>query len=482
MRVSRNRIRNLNEDTKMRIRKALALGIGLLLIACADEENGPTDVVVDVPATYAFASLAGGDSGVSKSGQVFRHVLIAELKGHISGLSESIDSGEFTPTDDGDVVSSLDFYFRFDSDSNGGESLRAFDGALQTTFDDVSSGKDLVGKLAGNDTATDHMDWSSEFGGWSDAAIAAEGGSITSPEGLVIAFFETIEANAIGRSNGEVRNGPDGEQLPVYLTETGLDLNQLTQKFLLMAIGFSQGADDYLDDDTEGKGLLASNVWDGESDYTDLAHAWDEGFGYFGASIDFGSRDDQSVADSAAFDTNGDGAIDLLTEFTFGNAVNASKRDLGATVATDFSQLAFDAFLEGRALIQAVGGDLSDEQLDDLRASRDQAVSNWEAAVAATVVHYINDVLADMDAVGTDDYSFVDHAKHWSELKGFALGFQFNPRSALSDSDFATFHQLVGDAPVLDSAALDAYASDLIDARNLLEDAYGFAPENAQGW
>ena len=454
----------------------------LALAACADEDNGPTDVEVVVPSSYEFASLAAGESGVSKSGQVVRHVLIAELKNYVSGLSGAIDAAEFTPTDDGDVVAGLDFYLRFDSDSNGAEALRAFEDTVQQTFDDISSGKDLVEKLAGNDSVTDHADWSTAFSGWTNPSIAAHGGSTTSPEGLVIAFFETIEENAIGRANGVVRSGPAGEQLPVYLTESGLDLNQLTQKFLLMAVAFSQGTDDYLDDATDGKGLLATNIWDGESDYTDLAHAWDEGFGYFGASIDYGERADQSVADSAAHDTDGDGAIDLLVELSFGNSVNASKRDAGSEVATDFSQAAFDAFLTGRALIQAVGGDLSADQLGELRDARDRAVWNWEAAVAATVAHYINDVLRDMDAIGADDYSFVDHAKHWSELKGFALGFQFNPRSALSDADFASFHQLVGDAPVFEASALDAYASDLIDARDLLQDAYGLAAENAQGW
>ena len=40
--------------------------------------------------------------------------------------------------------------------------------------------------------------------------------------------------------------------LPVHITAEGLDLQQLTQKFLLGAVNFSQGTDDYLDDDIDG--------------------------------------------------------------------------------------------------------------------------------------------------------------------------------------------------------------------------------------
>ena len=64
--------------------------------------------------------------------------------------------------------------------------------------------------------------------------------------------------------------------------------------------------------------------------------------------------------------------------------------------------------------------------MNELKAHRDAALSAWEKAIAATVVHYINDVIGDMEA---EDYSFYDHAKHWSEMKGFALSFQFNRRS-----------------------------------------------------
>ena len=74
-----------------------------------------------------------------------------------------------------------------------------------------------------------------------------------------------------------------------------------------------------------------------------------------------------------------------------------------------------------------------------------------------------------------DDYSFDDHAKHWSELKGFLLMLQFNPRSQVRDEDLADIHDLVGTAPVFpgDAEAGQAVA-DLIEARGMLAAAYQF--------
>jgi hypothetical protein len=115
--------------------------------------------------------------------------------------------------------------------------------------------------------------------------------------------------------------------------------------------------------------------------------------------------------------------------------------------------------------------------MSDLQAKRDQAVTAWESAVAATMVHYINDVLQDMETFGTEEYSFGDHAKHWSELKGFALWLQFNPRSLVSDADFVALHEAIGMAPVLPSADADeieGYAAALIEAREILAVSYSF--------
>ena len=133
------------------------------------------------------------------------------------------------------------------------------------------------------------------------------------------------------------------------------------------------------------------------------------------------------------------------------------------------------------------GTALSAEQFAELQGHRDVALEAWEKAIAASVVHYINDTLRDMKAFDSDDYDFYDHAKHWSEMKGFALSLQFNRRSPLMDADnandttFARVMDHMGTAPVLPSASQadrEAYMAALIEARTLIGDAYGFDAAN----
>lgn len=459
----------------------------------SEDDMSPGELVV--PSTYTFESkFVAGQSSLAYDGQIARHVLIIELQGYIQGLSDLIDGGTFEPTDEDQVMAAFNFYIDFDGASNGEESISIMTtpAPLQTTYNAVSSNKKLRDKIAGNDTSTDHVDWKTAFRGWEDASIAANGGAITSPEGLITAFLETIEANAISRTNGTVRTGTDGVTLPVYVTESGLDLDQLTQKFLTVSIAFSQGADDYLDDDKEDKGLLADNTKAVEGKpYTELEHAWDEGFGYFGAARNYNDYTDDELAAAGGRDgfkagyndANGDGKIDLLSEYSFGHSTNAAKRDRGSKDMTvNMTKDAFDAFVRGRAIItNAAGRDLTADEMTALKAERDKAERAWEEAIASTALHYINDVLRDMERFGTPDYKFLDHAKHWGELKGFALGLQFNPRSPVTDAKFEELHDLLGDAPVLATATpaeIAAYKADLIAARKLLADAYGFPAAN----
>ncbi len=474
--------------------QTIALAVPLLLTACGDKDvddtghdheadadtysdtDADTDSDTDVDAdTYAFSSsLSGGENTVSFSGQTFRHLLIHDLKSHMGGMTERLDSGSWYPVS-GEVIEELEFYLEFDSDAYGTveHDYSAGSPVTQVTYDDVSSGKDLLGKLAGNDETGQHADWSTDFVGWEDDGVS-------SPEDLVRHWFDVVDAQAVDWSNGDIPLDPSGAPVPaVFVDAEGRDYQQLTQKFLLGAIAFSQGADDYLDDDIEDKGLNSdhSAVAEGKP-YTTLEHQWDEGFGYFGASVGYGSWSDADIAEYEAMDADGNGEIDLLTEVCWGASVNAAKRDAGSSTGVDLTAEAWEGFHGGRTLLaETAGTELTAEQMTELQAHRDQAVSAWEAALAATVVHYVNDTLQDMGDMGTEDYSFGDHAKHWSELKGFALSLQFNPRSPLSDSDFATLHGHLGTAPVLEGASEQTqadYATDLLAARELIGTAYGF--------
>lgn len=453
---------------KLRIYSLLPL---LALTACGSDDP---DLVA--PDTYDFDSrfLEGEDtSSVSYTGQTLRHVLIDDMKTYIGGLDARIE--EEASFDATTVEDALLSYYLFDSDTNGtNEILLSTDPSREElTYDEISSGKNLAEKIAGQDSggAKDHKDWSTEFKGWSDTSVEAAGGDISNPDGLVRAFMATVGANAVAQSNQDESRA----NLKVYQTASGQDLQQLIQKFLLGAVTFSQGADDYLDE-----GLAADNSAAEEGKgYTALEHAWDEGFGYFGAARDYLQQSDADIADGKQSDADGNGKISLISEYNFGASVNAAKRDNGSTTGTDFTADAMKAFLQGRHLISTE----ADPAL--IEAEAEKATLAWEKAIAATVVHYINDTTADQEALGTDAYSFDDHAKHWSELKGFALGLQFNPRSPLSDADFEKFHSLIGDAPVLADASEEAQKEYLValgEARDLIAAAYDFASEDAEGW
>ncbi len=453
-----------------------------LIFACTDgttTDTGTGTDTADAPdvGTYAFTSALSGEDSVSYSGQVFRQLLIDDMKAYLGQLTDEINDGSRFP-EPGDIALDLAFYLDFDS-SVGGQvplGLTTDPDTEQSVYDDVSSGKNLLEKLAGNDATGQHKVWSEDFLGW--------GTDVTSPESLVQLWVDLIDAQAVAWAAGDIPKDAYGELVPaVYVTPQGQDLRQLLQKFLRVGIAWSQGADDYLDDDTAAKGLLADHsVADEGKPYTALEHAWDEGFGYFGAARDYGHQVDAETAERSYGDTDGNGAIDLLSEYTFGHAVNAAKRDGGAVAPTDFTTQAWQGFYEGRLLLaETAGTALDDADFAALQGHRDQALDAWERAIASTVVHYINDTLQDLGSIDTDDFATADYAKHWSECKGFALGLQFSRFSPLSGADFATLHRALGTAPLLPTASqetLDSWAAELVQARDLVGAAYGFDAAN----
>ena len=450
---------------------------------------------------YGFMSKVGDttQSSVSYGGQVTRHALIAELKHYIGkgGLQADIDGNNFADKDS--VIAKLNsFYNRGgdieadrDSSWDGFAITFAGENAKQTLFSELGSYKSLKDKVAGNDASGQHKEWNNgAFAGWGIK------GSIT-PHGLIAHYFDQLADNAVAVIGGAVRVDPiTGGAIPVYVSENGTDLNQLVQKFLLMSVTYSQATDDYLD---ENKGLATDNIDKdkGTKDYTKLEHQFDEGFGYFGATRDYLAYNDNEIAGkvkvaedgrsdwNGQHDTDGDGKIDLMSEKNFGNSVNAAKRDRGTAAnakPTDYTKQAMEAFLNGRKLINDKAGfALTEAEMTELLGYRDAAVKAWENAVAGTVIHYINDLDADLAKLDSADFSFTDTAKHFSELKGFALGLQFNPYSPITDAQFEQMHTLLKDAPVL-TGDVTGYREDLALASELLRIAYNFNAENVAAW
>ena len=465
------------------------IALTLAQAGCGQEGESQEGGEVTAPSTFNFESPEG-EATVSYSGQIARHALMSAMINHVEGLEARLLSGALTP-EEGRVMAELELFYDCPEDvcANEAHGLSAALPFKQNVISELSSGKNLTGKVAGNDPVGQTRDWEAGVLGWGEGA--------PSPDGLIRLWMAEIDRNAVQIAGGEGPLNPLSAQAITapHVTPEGLNLAELIEKFSYGAIGFSQTADDYLDDDLDGKGLRSDNI-NRDSTYTGLEHAWDEGFGYVGGARDLPSYTLEEIAGSGgreaykgAHDSDGDGQIDLNSEYQWGTARYAAQRDLSA--GTRFAERIFEAFLEGRALISSANGPLSDAQFSELQGYRDEVLEAWEGALIASAVHYLNDLLSDLEL--GEGLTLEGYAKHWSELKGFALASQFNPRSPLSEEDIKALHAAIGEtAPTLSPAALsesepgspavESYRAQLLEARALIGARFGFSDEVLEAW
>ncbi|MBX2812167.1 MAG: DUF4856 domain-containing protein [Myxococcales bacterium] len=487
------------------------LATGLMTSSCGDDDdfqlldesgnesgNGNEDgngnggfTPIEVPATYTFSSRFITDgSSVFYTGQIKRHILIDTLKSFIGDLgNQTALNDKFADSDQAAIAESMTFFYDFAGDDTLAINIPTGEiEPLQATWADLSPAVNLKDKFAGVDP---RAEFAEDVVGYPRGNLADD--EVLSPTAVFLAMVDELSTLFVDRISGNRTIGPDGKDISnTFVSPEGIDYQQLIQKYLLGAIAFSQGADDYLDE-----GLDSSNDQSEDEAYSSLEHAWDEGFGYFGAARNYADYTDEEIAGGVTKDFNDDNNIDFYSEFNFGASTNAAKRDLGSSpeATTDYTKDAFDAFLGGRTLIVNANGDLSEDDMTKLLEFRDTAIGAWEKAIAATVVHYINDTLRDMNLFGVEEdlndvaapyYRFEDHAKHWSEMKGFALGLQFNVKHSPFSTDentgkLAEILTQMGDAPVLPTATdeeIAAYKDALLSARQTLGEVYGFAAEN----
>ena len=226
-------------------------------------EDASTDnsALSQAPNTYTFNSVFEADkSSVSHGGQTARHMLIGEMKTYIGELTDAIAKDPDTYGKPGATADGVNFFFLFDATVGGDQpfKLTTTPETLQKVWSDLSA-PNLKGKIAGQDAKGQHKEWlvDGTMKGWK---LWADGDKQT-PEGLYNKWVGMLDDLAVAHAKGEAPKGPDGKELTkVFVTAAGHDLQQLLQKFLLGAIAFSQAADDYLDDDTDGKGLLSDNT------------------------------------------------------------------------------------------------------------------------------------------------------------------------------------------------------------------------------
>ncbi len=478
------------------------------------------EVLQETPDDYNF-STATGDSSVNYQGQVMRNVLITDNKSAFYSLKYSDMLGNKAGATD-----KLDSYYLYEEDKDGGSFIQMKvaneSGLVQTSSWEgfeysavFPRAINLYSKMAGKDNPLRH----GKLLGWNSPQLAGvqvdrDGDGVLMPTELFETMIEVVATNASGNEVGFT--APNGE-LPgekinlAAILPTGVDLAQMSQKFLHAAVSFSQAAGDYLSDDLvpapnatikDLKGFYGDNGDPlANRTYTYLQHYWDEAFGYFGAARNYLDYSDMEIRSGVSIDAytsfeafdpaNGnilyidvmaqpDQVYSISSEKNMGLSVNAAKRDLGAQSGSeDFTRKTMEAFLKGRQLVQ----EKPEGYLPYAQAQAVLALHEWERVIAATVVHYINATASDLQNYGTADYKFSNLAKHYSEMKGFAFAFQFNPRSVMSTQKFQNLHLLLGDRPVdPETGDIEDYVEDLMSARDILENVYQFNSLDVENW
>lgn len=421
----------------------------LFLSACGSDEEENADlleetssVTIAVPPAYVFDSrFVEGESSVSYSGQVVRNLLLQDLK----SLTDSVGK------DGGRPITVQDMLKLYEYDDALNLKTRTSTGAvsaLESQYSSLSTGKNLIGKI-------------------SDEPVI---GYNRTADDLVREWFETI-----------AENSQDSSKLGTpmaYTTDDGIDMSQMVNKVLIGAVPYYQATGVYLNSLLERDN---SEARDGTDPYTAMEHAWDEAFGYFGAARDYFRYTDAQLAgsvDDFTFDSNSDGSIDFKSEYNFGLSRNAGKRDKGGS-GVDFTQQIFSAFLAGRTAITNQGTEA------EIIGYRQTAAEGMEKVIAATVVHYINDTLSDMAALGTADENIPNLNKHWAEMKGYTVALQYNPFRLITNGQLAELHGIMGKAPIYDEPGSNGYKTQVANyerAKDVMQAVYGFSNTNMDNW
>jgi len=310
----------------------------------------------------------------------------------------------------------------------------------QSVYSDIQGGVDLSSLVS-----TTALAQSSQL----EAADSPSAGSPVNTDELLRFYFEQAGANDVGPA-----------------TSNGIVLNQFAEKMLLGTPIYAEGAA-ILSDFANGN--VSGNQ----------AEQWDAAFGYFGFPrslepfLDY-SGGEEGLSSGPAQDLDGEG-VDLTSEYVHTWAAYAIERSAAAENngnPNDFARDAFDALVQGREAI-ANGENPADYA--------ETALSAWEATVAVNVIHYINSMEGNLDGVsGTIGEGDVGEDA-WGEAKAFAWGLQFYS-GELTDSQVNAILEDIGNDPPYGEMMASEYASDLADATQILQDAYGFNASNVEAW
>lgn len=352
---------------------------------------------------------------VSYSGQIARHVLEQSLK-KLAGKGNGGGNAA-------DLEAQMLSYFNGSDDDLPIIAPKSKDGfkIKQTSLHQISKGKNISGKFY-------------------DGAMPAWPGNMS---GKDVAY--NMIAMAAKSNKG-------------FDADTGYDWAQLISKYTMGAMAYNQAVDNYLDEKLSAEKKPNNKPYKDGAHYTGKEHSWDEAFGYWGAAAHQHGFNPNKVYEIAKMknqgvaDKNGDGMVDLKSEYVFGPCYYAAAFDRSGTKSTNYTNTMFDAFLDGRKLITAAAGDaLSDSERSQLKAYAATIEENWEKVLAEAVFKYAGSVYKDinkMKGLSGDDLNkaYRAYAKHWGELKGFAMAMQ-SGKSNLG-ATATKMNELMGFGPV----------------------------------
>ena len=352
---------------------------------------------------------------VSYSGQIARHVLEQSLK-KLAGKGNGGGNAA-------DLEAQMLSYFNGSDEDLPIIAPKSKDGfkIKQTSLHQISKGKNISGKFY-------------------DGAMPAWPGNMS---GKDVAY--NMIAMAAKSNKG-------------FDADTGYDWAQLISKYTMGAMAYNQAVDNYLDEKLSAEKKPNNKPYKDGAHYTGKEHSWDEAFGYWGAAAHQHSFNPNKVYEIAkmknqgAADKNGDGMVDLKSEYVFGPTYYAAAFDRSGTKSTNYTNTIFDAFLDGRKLITAAAGDaLSDSERSQLKGYAATIEENWEKVLAEAVFKYAGSVYKDInkmkDLSGDDlNKAYRAYVKHWGELKGFAMAMQ-SGKSNLG-ATATKMNELMGFGPV----------------------------------
>ena len=364
----------------MKLSKVLLLPLLTIALISCDNNNDTTEI--DPPATYDFTR--NGASSVSFTGQTTRIQMAAELTSAMMDFDNTTE----------ELL--LEMYRN--ETANGGDA----DPFQNPDLNDAT--KNIKGKVAASaDYFSSNSQLSAEIKNQFELWLTAQ----------VEEVFPNENSVAAPGQPGQIADG----QSTRYVNGKGFEYNQLVGKSLIGALMADQMLNNYLSTSVLDAGTNREDNNDGTlsegSNYTNMEHKWDEAYGYL-----FGNADNPSNP-------------------TFGEGNGFLNTYLGRVDSDeDFAGIAqetFEAFILGRAAIEAGAYDIRDEQAQIIR-------ENISTVIAVRAIYYLQSGKNALEQT-SPDYGAAFH--DLSEAYGFMYSLKFS-RVPNSDSPYLTSQEIDG--------------------------------------